>query len=758
MIESEISNPLKIDLTRKISCLLVISISIIVYINTLQNDFVYDDRQEVLENHYIRDIRYLPEMLVSPFWEFITVSPQWGFIPEKEKISSNYYRPVKSILYTLTYHLFGLKAWGFHLVNIVLNALVSVLVFLISLRFMGRISYSLICSILFAIHPVHTEAVDWISSMGEVTFTLFYLIAFYIYTNKDHSLLRLNISASMFFLSLLSKETAITLPVVLILYDYIFKKIEVRRYIPYLTVVVIYILLRIYALGGFIPQTTRADINNYQLLLNASSLLIRYLLKLLFPIDMNMYIMYQPLLSLDIIGCLSFFFSLFILFITLYHLKKKRVWTFFFLWIPINLMPALYIKGLGGALMAERYLYLPSVGFIILMGYLLLQTDLYNSNPPPPPFGKEGKEGVKGNNSPCPPLVKGGYGGVTISRKEAKISLIFLAIIFSLYSFQTIKRNADWRDEVTLYSKTLAQSPLSSSMHYNLANAYIKKGLDDKAIYEFKEALKIDYDLYDAHISLGNIYNDRGIFDKAIEEYKYALKLFPEHAGININLGIVYQKLGMIDDAIKRFKEAARVTPHYSDAHYNLANAYKNKGMTGLAADEYREAIKADIHNKDAYYHLADIYYQNGIKDDAIKVYEDLLSIDKMQLAAYINLGNIYRDKGMIEAAIKKYKEAIKINPQSPDAHNNLANIYALKGLYKRAEKEYHEVLKTNPDFFGAHYNLGNIYYQKGELTKALIEYKKARGIKPDFKGLGEKIKGIKRLMDGKRDLFRKKR
>ena len=177
--------------------MLIIAIVVLsAYANTLLNGFVYDDRQQVLQNPWITNIRYLPNILFSSVWAF-----------EGDHGGSNYYRPVMHLIYMAEYHLFGLKAWGWHLVNIIIHTLNSTMVFLIASTFFrlstennqeqetSREALSIvdqytirnspisafIAALLFAMHPINTEPVAWIAGIPELSFTFFYLLSFYLY-------------------------------------------------------------------------------------------------------------------------------------------------------------------------------------------------------------------------------------------------------------------------------------------------------------------------------------------------------------------------------------------------------------------------------------------------------------------------------------------------------------------------------------------------------------------------------------------------
>src|SRR3989338_11160465 len=192
-------------LSSKYTYIVIILItSIGVYLNTLPNGFVYDDEFQVLKNPWIKDVRYIPEIFLSDVWAF------------EGKGLSNYYRPLMHMIYMIDYYIFGLKPWGFHLTNIIFHAGVSVLVFIIASILINQshdlnpksqilksksniqdskskiLSPAFIAALLFAAHPIHTEAVTWVAGIPELSFTLFYLLSFYLYINpvRDKSLNR----------------------------------------------------------------------------------------------------------------------------------------------------------------------------------------------------------------------------------------------------------------------------------------------------------------------------------------------------------------------------------------------------------------------------------------------------------------------------------------------------------------------------------------------------------------------------------------
>jgi len=149
-----------------------------VYVNTLENDFIHDDKHEILENPWIKDTKFIPNFFLSH---------SWGF--RDPTVASNYYHPLRLIVYTIQYRLFGTQPFGYHLTNVIIHTMVTVMVFLISISLFKQIFnerailFPAAASLLFAVHPIHTEAVAWISGIAELLMSLFGLLSFFIYIN-----------------------------------------------------------------------------------------------------------------------------------------------------------------------------------------------------------------------------------------------------------------------------------------------------------------------------------------------------------------------------------------------------------------------------------------------------------------------------------------------------------------------------------------------------------------------------------------------
>jgi tetratricopeptide (TPR) repeat protein len=547
--------------SRLLLIMIIIAMSFAVYGNALRNGFVYDDIPQVVQNPWIREIRFIPQIFSTNVWAF-------------QATNTNYYRPLMHISFMLSYHLFGLAPWGFHLVNILLHVGVTLMVYLISSRLfqstdLSAIYFSrllpFIAAILFASHPIHTEVVTWVGGVTDLTFTLFFLLALYLYIlsaessahQKGLSLL----SVVSFFLATLCKEPALTFPLILVAYDYSFGRVAsrpldyIKRYAPYLCVAAVYFILRVNALGGLAPVKRHGEMSVYEFLINIFPLFRMYLGKLLLPTHLNAYHVFLPISSiLEPNGLLSLaIVSVFACTVVL-ALKKSRLAFFALSLVLVPLLPALYIPGAGENTFAERYLYLPSFGFVLLVVLLA--------------------------------------GWIVLRKPWWSIPVVTaLAVITVLYSLGTVQRNGVWKDDERLWRDVVQQSPNSAVPHYNLASALNAEGRTDEAIAEYQHAIRIQPAVV-AYTSLGAAYQAKGLINEALEQYRLALRLQPSNADVHTYMAIAYAEAGFLDNAIEHFRVAVQLQPDSANAQYGLGRAYLDKGWLAEAIPHLESAVR----------------------------------------------------------------------------------------------------------------------------------------------------------------------
>ena len=554
----------------------VFVVTFIAYFNTLFNGFVYDDIPQVLTNPWIRDVRNIPEIFLSDVWHFETGA---SYAP-------NYYRPLMHLIFMLNYYVFGLHPWGFHLINVLFHAGNSILTFLITARILKEhcitsstyyLFSSFIAALFFVTHPIHTEAVAWVSGLPDLSFTFFYLLSFLFYILYGSAFRGgYLLSVASFFLAILCKETALTLPIVLIVYDYAFRETKngffafLKKYGPFFGAIGTYLVLRYNALGGFLPVQRHGDLTLYRYLINVPPLFSQYLEKLILPINLNFFHVFHPITDItQAKALLSIVVTVAFAVLTWTSLKKNKTTFFSLFFLVFTLLPALYIPGVGENTLAERYLYLPSFGFVLLIGLFVAWV-----------------------------MERHRY---MVILTAASLSLIGLSIM------GTLSRNAVWKDSYTLWTDTVKKSQDSYSPRLNLGDALMARGAIDDAIEQYLYSLNL-HPTEIANNNLGYAYGVKGWKDMAIERYKQAIKLNYNYARSHYNLANTYAEIGRLDEAIDEFLIALRLSPNNAEAHNNLGIAYANKGLMNEAIKHFEIAVKLSPERPDFRSNLATAY------------------------------------------------------------------------------------------------------------------------------------------------------
>jgi Flp pilus assembly protein TadD len=508
---------------------IILVLSALVYINILPNGFVHDDSDQIINNPWITDFAYLPGAFFSSAWAFL-----------EEEVTSNYYRPVMHLVYTVDYAIFELDPWGYHLTSIIINSINSVLVFFLlnilligegkgdevgaeEISFIGHDPAGLAAffgALVFSVHPIHTESVAWAAGIPELTFTFFFLLSFYFYIRFRRGASPILFVASLvsFFFSTLCKEPALALPMVLVCYDFFVRREKVfplvpwlLRFVPFGAVGILYLFLRVYSLQGFAPRGGAHELTTFGNILNIFPLVFDYFSKLVLPLNLNFFYTFKPVHSItEARALLSIVFALVVLFILWRTYKISRLTLFSILFILMPLLPVLYIPAVGRNTFAERYLYLPSFGAVLILSVCIRAA-----------ISKSSGE----------------------ARRAFKSIIVGIVILVIAGGVLTVKRNYAYKDNFALWFDTIKKSPDNGFVRLNLGIEYAANGDDDTAIKYYHAALESLYLTVDAtltYYNLGNALTRKGKLDDAASAFERAIELDKEYYRAYNNLGTVY--------------------------------------------------------------------------------------------------------------------------------------------------------------------------------------------------------------------------
>lgn len=550
-----------------LTILLIVIVTLSIYANTLWNGFVYDDVKIIVNNAFIKNFSNLTNLFNRDIYFVSTVELT--------------YRPVVTFTYLLNYAIFDLKAYGFHLINICLHALNGILLYSFLIMLFKECKTSLIATMIFITHPVLTEAVNAISYREDLLAFLFYMAALNLFMVMRLQILSLlswalyPLFCLSYLLALFSKEMAITLPLILFLYIQLYESkpnlrsvLSNRYLLCSIIITIFYLFLRFtYFYNPLEGITSSWHVS--ERFYSIPYLLLNYLRALFFPFALSAVYNFHPVTSpFSPLFILPVVAIIFILTVTINLRKNEADLKFCILFFFVTLLPIYNIIPISNPF-AERYLYLPSVGFAMFASII-----------------------IKKNSRPV---------------KYDFIIISVTIILTGLYSIGTIKRNYVWKDGMSFWMDTAKKSPDVPIVHNNLGVVYAERGLTDKAMEHFKIALKLNPEYPDAYNNLGRIYQNKELIEKAVECYKMSLRLRPDYPEAHNNLGILYQNEGLIDKAIEHFQIALKLNPYYPEPHNNLGVAYLNKGLIQKAVEHFDIALKLNPEFPEPRYNLKKI-------------------------------------------------------------------------------------------------------------------------------------------------------
>jgi tetratricopeptide (TPR) repeat protein len=600
------------------AALVVFVVSIVLYTNTLGHDFAWDDYSLIVDNQAVRtlDAQTLRSIFGEDSWR---VAGRGG----------GYYRPLVTLSYHIQYEVFNGNPSGFHWVNLLWNAVTCVLVFAFINLLFGSVVLGLITALLFAVHPIHTEAVAWISGRTDVLAALWSLVSLSLYVlarRRGNHLLLLG-SLVAFMLAMFAKESAACLPLLILLlevgpFDALIASRPGAPQRPgrfrwtrsivvsalFLGALALYVMFRREVLG-----TTTSSYEAYApgalgTVALPLSILAGYLHKVFLPLSLNAE--YEaavptsfaewPVIAGAVITALIAW--------SVWRFRHRPdvvlgIGIFLFGLAPVaNVVPI-------GEVSAERFLYFPSLGIALILGSIFA-TALAAKYPSLQGLDQS-KTGVRWR----------------MSTSVAGNLIPLLAIVLVAAAGRTVARNGDWRDEQTLFAKTVTQESNNPRVHANLAQAAQRSGDLPGATRAYQRSLEINPDYPVALSNLAEIYARQGKYDDALALVQRAIRASPDDPKLVNNLGSLYYQTGEYAKAAQQFETALRLNPDELRAHFNLGLIHLQQGNAATARGHFEAAARGGPDFNIANYHLAVIDYTAGNKASAKQYAQQFLAL-----------------------------------------------------------------------------------------------------------------------------------
>ena len=597
------------NLRRLIPVLLVVA-GIGAYHNSFHGPFIFDDGPSITENPHLHHLWPLGSALSAPHYSTVNG------------------RPTVCLTLAVNYAMGGLNVWGYHAFNLAVHLASALVLFGIVRRtFAGRklrdrfgaasVGLAAVIALLWEVHPLQTECVDYVVQRTESLMGLFLLLTLYCTLRGSQSAhpgkwyLAAVLSCA---LGMGSKEVMVSAPLVVLLYDRVFLASSFReswrqRGVLYVALAATWLILAMLVANTPHSRTGFGinHVTSWDYLKTEAGVIVYYLRLAAWPrplvIDYDNWPIARSLNDwlvpgLAVVGLLG---------ATLWAFRSRPSLGFLGAWFFLILAPTSSFLPNVGEVAADRRMYLPLAALVTMAvtGAFTLGKRLFSE------------------------------------RYWTALGCATGGFVMLLFTYMTIQRNRDYQSDLTIWQDAVAKRPSNPRAHDNLGIILAQQGRVQDAIAHYELALRIDANSGEAHYNLANALWQTGKSEAAIRNYQEALQISPADIKAHTKLGNVLQQLGRPQDAIDHYEQALQINPDYAEAHNNLGAALVDRGRM-----------------------------QEGIAH-----YERALQLNPSLAAAHCNLGLALERTRRVREAIAHYEQALKINPDLTEARTALARL-----------------------------------------------------------------------------------
>jgi protein O-mannosyl-transferase len=672
-----------------LSLIFLLLVIVAAYSNAMTGAFLFDDFEAIKQNKSIQSILPLSQSLWAP-----QDAPTAG-------------RPVVNFSFALNYAAGAFNVTGYHLVNLAIHCLNAWLLLTLSYRTLTNLGWSrnqptLIWSVsaaiagLWALHPIQTESVTYITQRTELMMAFFLLLTLlaallaWEATDRMRSIVWQSIAIVGCGLGMASKEVMVVAPVLVVLYDLtmhpsswwtIFK----RRWGLYIGLMATWGILA--ALMASNPRGQSIgfghEMNPLDYLTTQYWAITHYLSLVVWPAklcgDYGVFVVTDISIWLPRLGILMA-----IAVATLYAWFRHRSLAFLGVWFFFLLAPTSSFVPIVSEPIAERRMYLPlaAVTVIFVLGLVAGIKRLFKAN-------------------------------AVLASNSYRLSILFAVpaiLLAAAYAFGTFSRNAVYQTELEFWSDVVAKRPDNSRGIANLGLIYAKEKKLDLAKSSFERAIDLAPTNADAHFNLGVWYSDQGMLGEAIPYYQRALELRPGMSYARCNLGKCYTEQGRLDEAMEQFNQALATAPSLAKALYSRGLLYSIQRRYDEAGRDLLAAIDADPNVAIQHFQLGNVYLALKRYGHAAERYQTAIRLDSTLAGAHLNLGAALARSNQFDEAIPAIEKAIELEPKNVDAFHNLAHCNVSLGRLDQAIEAYRQCVTIQPNDAHAWYRLGKVY------------------------------------------------
>ncbi len=595
----------------------ILLLTALVYLPTFDNDLTnWDDKVYINDNTLIKtlDGEHIQEMFATTTY-----------------VSSNYH-PLTLLLYAINYQMSGLDSWSYILTQILFHLLNTFLVFrFVLLLTEKKKEIALFVALFFAIHPMHVESVAWISEHKDVLYTCFFLLGLNAYLKyiSSNAYKYLAFAFGFLVLSLLSKSAAAAFPVAMIAIDY-----WKRRPLDVTLVLEKVPFFLLAALFGYLALESQSDAiatENYTLFQRVQFAcygFTMYIVKLFVPYGLSSFYAYPPTgepwpLSAFLITIVT---TIGIVGLTVFTMRKTRIIAFGMGFYLATVALVLQFLSVGGAVMGDRYTYVPYIGLLFILGYGLYLT------------GVEEKW--------------------KRYRKPALAVILLGMVTFSYISFERIKV---WKNSETLWSDVIEKNPKCGRGWMNRGVSYFDDEDLEQALLHFTNAVKYRATLAHCWFNRGLVLNKMKRYEEAVKDFDQAIARKANYHEAYHHRGTAYSFLNQHEKAMADYNKTLSINPNFEKSYNNRGRGhYLNKDYEKALAD-FQQSIRLNPSNTIALSNLGAIYLQLNRPQEAVESFTKAIKIDPNNRSAYGNRAIAYDALGQAEKAKQDRATANKL-------------------------------------------------------------------------------------------------
>ncbi|HRZ86878.1 MAG TPA: tetratricopeptide repeat protein [bacterium] len=676
------------------ACFAAVILTAVAFLPCLNNGFTNWD-----DNVYITETPMVRTLAPDRVGDFFTAR----FVNDYHD-----YHPLTLISYAVDYAIGGLNPFVYHATNLILHLGNTLMVLWLVLGVSGCLPAAFLTALFFGIHPLHVESVAWVAERKDVLSTFFYLgscIAYDAYARNGKPL-PYAVAVVATLLSFLSKSMAITIPIVLFLYDYLrgrkLTAATVAEKIPFIVLAAVFTIVTtlIHHPEGGITLKSEYSYSFVRSVFVAGHALIFYLWKSLYPADLSCLYPYPPTIesAIPFAYLISPVIAAAIAGIFLWRCSSDRRLLFGFFFFLITIGPLLQIVPTTWTVAADRYMYLPSVGlfYIGCAGYVWITAR---------------------------------------AGRFRKVCHAVLCVIIGTFIVLTQQRCSVWKNSVTLWTDVIRQYPFVPNIWNSRGSAYSESGSYAKAIEDFTAGIRLHENYPSAYHNRGNAWYALGQYDKALADYAAAIMWEPSYVSAYNNRANVYVAKRMFDEALADYSKAIELNPRYANAYANRAYLRQLTGDMDGSMNDLAAAIAVEPANPDTYFKRAAAFFRQEKHAEAIADYSRAIELGMRSHIAYVNRGYILHLAGDRDGAMRDLDHALQLAPDDFNAHLNRGIVFHSRGEFAKASDDFTKAILQNPLSSLALNNRGNSLVALGRLDEAIADYSRAielNGAYPD--------------------------